>query len=213
MLKLLSVLALSSNAKAQKLPIKKQGNETSCALYRALNGSPAENISKVMDLLGGVEKLIGEDDVVIIKPNVQWWNQGASNLSAFMRFVELIMFRPGGFKGEVVLAENCHRGASPWKHAGWLHEFSRNSDLRGIKNYTDLAESLKKKYGDKFSVCHWVDVDASAKRIYRASDKSGYVYCDGTFGVPLISCDNGLRDNDYRATIMSYPVFKTDKGK
>jgi hypothetical protein len=212
MLILLSFLPLGRNASAQKLPAKKQGDETVCTLYRALNGSPAENISKVMELMGGIEQFIGEDDVVVVKPNVQWWNQGASNLSAFKRLVELIMSRPGGFSGEVVLAENCHRGTSPWKHAGWSHEFSRNSDLNGIRNYNDLSEIMKKKYGNRFSICHWVDVEAGGKRIYNLSDGTGYVYCDGTSGVPLISCDNGLKNNDYRATIMSYPVFNTDKG-
>ena len=31
---------------------------------------------------GGIEKIIGAGDIVVIKPNVQWWNQVAPNLSA-----------------------------------------------------------------------------------------------------------------------------------
>lgn len=86
-----------------------------CTLYRAINGKPHENLIKVIELMGGIEKIIGSADVVVIKPNVQWWNQGAPNLSTVEAFVDLIMDRTGGFYGEVVLAENCHRGPKPWE--------------------------------------------------------------------------------------------------
>ena len=43
-------------------------------------------------------------------------------------------------------------------------------------------------------------------------DGTGYVYCDGTGGVPLISFDNGQKGNGFREVIMTYPVFQTDKG-
>ena len=115
---MMSTLPFLNKAWANKLPAKKTGNETSCPLYRALNGSPEENISRVIELMGGIENIIGPDDVVVIKPNVQWWNQGVPNLAALSEFVEIIMNRPGGFNGEVVLGENVHRGAEPWKHAG-----------------------------------------------------------------------------------------------
>jgi len=36
-----------------------------------MNGSPSENLTKVFELMGGVEKIIGSGDVVMIKPNVQ----------------------------------------------------------------------------------------------------------------------------------------------
>jgi hypothetical protein len=42
---------------------------------------------------------------VVIKPNVQWWNQGAPNLLALKTFVDMIMDRPGGFSGEVIILQ------------------------------------------------------------------------------------------------------------
>lgn len=180
--------------------------------YRAVNGKPATNLAKVIEMMGGIENLIGADDVVVIKPNVQWWNQGAPNLAALKHFVDLVMGRPGGFRGEVVVAENCHRGASPWQHAGWTRAFERNSDLTQIHNMNDLTGQLKRKYGNGFSTCHWIDVDAGGKRVYGPSEVNGYVYCDGSGGVPLITCDNGAKGDDFRATIMTYPIFMTDKG-
>lgn len=209
-----SMLAFSTKSFAKSMPVKKKTEEVRCTLYRALNGTPQENLHKVVELLGGVEKHIGADDVVVIKPNVQWWNQGAPNLSALKAFVDMIMNHSGGFNGEVVIAENCHRGITPWKsmHSGWAPRFSWNSDIQDINNFNNLSTHLKKKYADRFSVCHWIDVDGGSKRVCSPADGTGYVYCDGSGGVPLISCDNGASGNDYRAVIMAYPIFKTDKG-
>jgi hypothetical protein len=181
-------------------------------VYRSVNGTPAENVRKIFELFGSVERCIGPDDLVVIKPNLQWWNQGAPNIAAVEGLVTLIMERPGGFRGEVVLAENNHRGADPWNSAGWKTGFKRNSDLPDVTNFIELSSLLKNRFKDRFSVCHWIDVSAGGKRVYGPQDGPGYVYCDGTGGVPLISMDNGLTGGDRREVIMSYPVFKTDRG-
>lgn len=207
-----SVLALGPEVLSDVPIPRKYTEDPSCTLYRAINGSPPMNLAKVIEMMGGIEKVIGPDDVVVIKPNVQWWNQGAPNLTALKALVDLIMNRPEGFKGEVVLAENCHRGASPWQRGGWAHGFERNSGLPKINNMNDLAGLLKKNYGTRFSTCHWIDVSFGARRVFGPSGGSGYVYCDGSGRVPLISCHNGARGDDHRSTIMTYPIFKTDKG-
>jgi hypothetical protein len=210
----IAAFAIGCDASDQRLPAKKQRAETSCDLFRAVNGSPADNLTKVIELMGGIQKIIGPDDIVVIKPNVQWWNQGVPNLSAMKRLVDLIMSRSGGFGGEVVLAENCHRGSRPWEHksSGWVPRFVRNSDLDNIYNYGDLSSDLKRRYGDKFSTCHWINAKSGGRRAYGPADGPGYVFCDGTGGVPLISYDNGLEGDDLRAVIMTYPIFQTDRG-
>lgn len=212
-------MTLSSLSFARKIfagtpPYRKRTGEECCILYRAINSMPDLNISKLIDLMGGIEKLIGSDDIVVIKPNVQWWNQGAPNLSSLKRFIELIMERSGGFQGEVVIAENCHRGKSPWTSmsSGWAQPFQLNSDIPGIDNFNDLCVLLKKKYDSRFSVVHWIDVDDGGRRVFSPQDGDGYVYCDGTRGVPLIKCDNEVFGEDLRETIMTYPIFTTDKG-
>jgi hypothetical protein len=190
------------------------GNPASAVIYRSLNGTPRQCMKKVIETMGGIEKIIGSEDVVLIKPNGQWWNQGAPNLSAFMQLVEMIMDRPGGFCGEVVIGENCHRGASPWTavSSAWASRFERNSDDAQVRNFNDATARMKKTYGDRFSVCHWIDVDAGGQRVVGPSEGAGYVYCDGSAGNPLIKLDNGLAGEKYRATIMTYPIFKTDHG-
>ena len=109
-------------------------------------------------------------------------------------------------------AENCHRGEDPWKDGGWAHEFLRNSDLKDANNFNDLSAILKKKYGDRFSTCHWVNADRGGARICNPSKGTGYIYCDGTGGVDLISFHNGAQGDDYREVIMTYPIFKSDRG-
>jgi hypothetical protein len=182
-------------------------------VYRGINGTPGENLLRVIDLMGGIEKVIGFADVVVVKPNVQWWNQGASNLAALSALVDLIMKRPGGFKGEVILAENCHRGSSPWRSEGWARSFDRNGDLLGISTMSGLASALKNRYGSRFSLRHWIDVGAGGKRVSGPWDGEGYVFCDGSRGAPLITCENGVEGPNRRVTIMTYPISRSDTGK
>jgi len=200
---------LTKSSSPRKITIGSQS-----IIYRSLNGTPSENLTKVVELIGGIDKIIGEDDVVVIKPNVQQWNQGATNLSALKTFVDLIMNHPSGFYGEVIIAENCHRGKELWKSetSGWKKNFERNSDIKGINNFNDLTSLLKKTYGNHYSTCHWIDVAYGEKRVFSPADGTGYIYCDGTGGVPMISLDNGETGDDFREVIMTYPIFKTDKG-
>jgi hypothetical protein len=206
--------ALGGAASAAPEPLNASGEkDAEQTLFRALNGPPAENLAKVIDLIGGIETLIGDEDVVLLKPNVQWWNQGAPNLAAVERLVELIMARPGGFRGEVVLAENNHRGAKPWEHAGWRTPFARNADLEGVATYGALCERLQRRYPDRFAVCHWIDVAAGGRRVHGPAEGAGYVWCDGTGGVPLLQLENGAMGDKRRAVIMTYPIFATGSGR
>ena len=207
-------LAFGRSAAAGEPDFQKRTIDPTSKVFRAVNGKPHQNMAKVIELMGGIENLIGKDDIVVIKPNVQWWNQGAPNLQVMKTIVDLIFARPGGFTGEVVMAENCHRGDKPWESmaSGWAQGFSLNSDLSSIENYNDLCRALKKRYDIRFSTVHWTDVDAGQRRVFSPADGTGYVYCDGTKGVPLLSLDNGVPGEKKRSVIMTYPIFKTDQG-
>ncbi len=191
-----------------------QDKDPLCTIFRAVNGSPDENIKEIAEMMGGIEKLIEPDAIVLIKPNVQWWNQGAPNLAALKALVDLIINRIGGFKGEIVIVENCHRGAMPWKslYSGWGPSFERNSDVPGVRNVSELCAHLKGRHGARFSTVHLVDVASGAKRVFSPDEGEGYAYCDGTGGLPLIKCDNGAAGSSLRSTIMTYPIFRTDGG-
>ena len=202
-----AVLAACGEKNGNKPRPRDLGEPAAAVVYRALNGSPADNLEMTLSLLGGVEALIGEDDLVILKPNLQWFNQGAPNIAAMDRLVALIMTRKSGFRGEVVIAENTHRGQRPWEKSAWAVPFKRNSDLPGIDHYGDLVRSLKQRYGDSFSVCHLIDISSGGQRVFSPADGPGYVVCDGTHGVPRLLFTNGLSGSRGRRVVLSYPIL------
>lgn len=209
---LAALLLVSCSKRKSQTPRRKPMKEKMAAVFRAVNGSPSANMEKVISMMGGIETLVGTDDIVIIKPNLQWFNQGAPNILAMNTLITLIMEKKTGFKGEVVIAENVHRGPKPWETGGWSCLFNRNSDIPGISNYNELAARLKERYGNRFSVCHLVDIGKGTKRVYSPSDGPGCVLCDGSGDIPLLSISNGLTGKDRRDVIMSYPILKTDRG-
>ena len=82
-------------------------NTLKASVFVAKNGTPAENVAKVIEMrFGGIENFIGPDDVVVINPNGQWINQGGSNCACCMGLIDLILNRPGGFSGEILFVEN-----------------------------------------------------------------------------------------------------------
>jgi hypothetical protein len=190
-------------------------NPPPCTVCRAVGGSPGDNLRTVLDMAGGAASIVGSEDVVVIKPNAQWWNHGGASLAALEALVEAVVERPGGFRGDVVIAENCHRGKAPWTRprTGWAGRYLWNSDLPGIENLNGLCRRLKERYGERFSAVHWINVDAGGRRVRSPGEGEGYVYCDGTGGVPLLECGNGRSGKGGRRTVMTYPVFRTDSGK
>lgn len=56
---------------AKQQSLKETSDNPEVTVYRVVNGRAETNLEKVIELLGGIEKIIGADDVVVIKPNVQ----------------------------------------------------------------------------------------------------------------------------------------------
>ena len=63
-------VALGQKSFAKPLPLRKKADEVRSTVYRAVNGMPGDNLTKVIEMMGGIQKIIGFEDVVIIKPNV-----------------------------------------------------------------------------------------------------------------------------------------------
>ena len=207
-----SGLSFLPNQLASGAISRKRFTDTKATVFRSVNGTPVANLDNVIEQMGGIEKLIGKNDIVVVKPNVQWWNQGATNISALNRVVELIFQQFPGFQGEVIITENIHHGKEPWEHGGWARSFERNVEAEHLLNYNDLAASLKNTYGNQFSVVHLINAKGGGRRVYSPSEGFGYVYCDGTNGADLIKFDNGASGDLYREVIMTYPIMVTDKG-
>ena len=108
-------------------------------LWVARGGSPADNVDAVMDKLGGIEQVVGKEDVVLIKVSAQWWNQGMTNVAAVKRVIEHVLEIPG-FRGEVIVFENAHfrmPDGSGLARA-WVYPSERNVDVPGWNKLGDL---------------------------------------------------------------------------
>ncbi len=126
------------------------------AVYLSRNGTPAQNVAKVIDMrFGGIENFIGHDDVVVINPNGQWGNQGASNCACCMALIDLILTRPGGFDGEIIFTENTQfRSTGFWTAAGV--ELEHN----GPYNFNDMiAHYQNNGYSNVKGVRLWRNQD------------------------------------------------------
>lgn len=59
--------------------------------YHAKNGSPGENLAKVIEMMGGIDSVIVPQYTVISKPNAQWWNLGTSNTDTLRACIEPVL--------------------------------------------------------------------------------------------------------------------------
>jgi hypothetical protein len=114
-------------------------------IYVGKEQGPAGNVDAALGKIGGIGKVIGADDIVVIKVSAQWWNQGMTNVAAVRRAIEHVLEIPG-WKGEVVVFENTHfvvpdkkpddpsRGLT----RAWSHPSDRNVDVNGWNKLGDL---------------------------------------------------------------------------
>jgi len=107
-------------------------------VYTAKGAAPDAMIDAVLDKVD-VAKLVGIDDVVIIKVSAQWWNQGMTNVAAAKRVIERVLARPG-FTGEVVVFESTHFRLADGSglSRAWTRPSERNVDVPGWTKLGDL---------------------------------------------------------------------------
>jgi hypothetical protein len=139
----------SFSATPALLPHDPETDRTS--IYVARDAGPSRNVDVVLDKLGGIGKIVGGDDVVVIKVSAQWWNQGMTNVAATRRVIEHILELPG-WKGEVVVVENTHfrfldkavddptRGLT----RAFTHPSEVNVDVPGWNKLADLGPHFAK---------------------------------------------------------------------
>jgi len=86
-------------------PLKQLPPQQPAIVFKATDEDPALATRKLLNSLGGIESLIEKDDIVILKPNSQWWNQGMTNTDVMAEFIEQVL-QIKGFAGEVIIADN-----------------------------------------------------------------------------------------------------------
>ena len=168
-------------------------------IYVARNGTPEENVRRVVEMMGGIEKLIDPDDIVVLKPNSQWWNQGMTDTDAMKGFVELVLARPG-FEGEIIIADN-HQYQED-NSRGWTTD-----SPSGTYNLNGLVGHFQERGFRNVTKCHWhcagpnrglVQGDAHGDSVVEGPwEGDGYVW----------RRDMIYRASSGRRTMITYPVF------
>jgi hypothetical protein len=75
-------------------------------VYKVMNGADCfQNIAKLWELLGGPAAYINPTDVVVIKANGQWPNQGYTHTGCIKGVIDSILAIPG-FSGEILICDN-----------------------------------------------------------------------------------------------------------
>jgi len=109
-------------------------------VYVARYGTPVINVQAAINLAGGIESLVDYDDVVVLKPNGQWRKQGYTNTECMKALIDLILNRPGGFGGEVIIAEHVHRPPPPASNNAMSGSYCWNiSPSNRNNNWPDMS--------------------------------------------------------------------------
>ncbi|MCJ8502103.1 DUF362 domain-containing protein [Desulfatitalea alkaliphila] len=139
-------LAHAGNNVTQQYPLG-VGPDGRSRVYLAQGDTPENNMAAILDALGGIEQFIGPEDIIILKPNSQWWAQGMTNTNTMKAFMETVLAIPG-FSGEIIIADN-HQFAEP-NSRGWTTE-ERNGDF----NYNELVAHFQDRGHPNVTKYHW----------------------------------------------------------
>jgi len=185
-------------------------------IYLASARTPYDNLGKILDMMGGIDKYIGKKDIIIIKPNAQWWNQGRTNLAAIKSFIDHIL-KIEGFDGEVIIAENNHfmdnslPNDEKDNNRGWTHLSLINGSINGKKyNFNTLIEEYNNSGYKNITKYHWRDGGIkdniwgngqNGGIVTSVAEKDGYVWTKDDY---VCSGFWGLKKWYVK---MSYPVF------
>ncbi len=137
--------------------------------------------------------LIGPQDVVIIKVNSQWDERGGTNTDLVRGIIESILKHPGGFTGEIVIADNGQAQAGSNGSGGSLDWKSSNAQDR-TQSMQKVADSFSGR--GRVSTALWDRITTTRVGEYSEGDaRSGYVV--------------GSSPSPDTKLVVSYPKFQT----
>ena len=96
------------------------------------------NVQAAFNLAGGIQRFIDQDDVVILKPNGQWPNQGYTLTQSMKALIDVILIRPGGFNGEIIIAEHVHSDHTTAMGGSYTGQKVKTIFLPNLNNHGSL---------------------------------------------------------------------------
>lgn len=176
-----------------------EGNNGLSSVYLAQDGSSEDNLENALDMMGGIQKYINKNDIVVIKPNAQRYNQGMTNTDSMRAFIDLVL-GVDGFSGEIIIAENHQHHED--NCCGWS-----TTQSNGKFNLNELVEHYNSRGHENVTKYHWhvagkcsypLEGDAQGdSRVRGPEDGDGYVWME----------DNYYLAPSGRKCLMTYPVF------
>jgi hypothetical protein len=116
------------------------------------NGGWAANMGKLLEMLGGITRYVAPSDVVVIKANAQWPNQGYTHTGCIKALIDAVLAIPG-FSGEVLICDNVQTYGEP----GQLGFDTNSRDHNWPDhNYNSLAADYQSR-GQPVAVKQWTN--------------------------------------------------------
>jgi hypothetical protein len=80
-------------------------------VYKVQNATlaPDFGISQLLGMMGGIGQFVNPTDVVVIKANAQWPNQGYTHTGCIKGVIDAILAIPG-YSGEIIICDNLQSG-------------------------------------------------------------------------------------------------------
>jgi len=140
--------------------------------------------------------LIAPDDVVLLKINCQWAERGGTNTDLIRNVIQAIVEHPGGFTGEIIIADNGQAQFGSERRGGSLSWANANSADRRT-SVMDVVRSFQAR-GYRVTGVLWDDFTSVRVNEFSAGDnRNGFVVDDFVHST-------GLN--------ISYPKFTTEYG-
>ncbi|TFG08771.1 DUF362 domain-containing protein [Candidatus Heimdallarchaeota archaeon] len=220
------------------LPISSQlTSEEPLADIYLVNGREVAHIANLIDLMGdnnlsfyksdilanntSVEGLIASDDVVLIKNNCQWPQRGGTNTDLIKELIEVILNHPGGFVGEIVIADNGQgRGSMNWDQSNaeiksqsirevvkmFSNEYNVSAYLWDNIRYNEVEEYIDGNMNDGYVKNSTADAQTEICVTYPKFESD--------FGTK-ISFKNGIWNGTHyqkKLKVINMPVLKSHSG-
>lgn len=173
--------------------------QQSTKVYKSAGEDTRGITRRLLESLGGMESLIGKEDIVILKPNSQWWSQGMTNTDVMAEFITQVLNMPG-FGGEIIIADN-HQDIE-LNSRGWTTD-----KPNGRFNLNDLVQYFNDGGHPNVSKYHWnpagpnpmpLQLRGSGDSVVKhPSEGDGYIWPQDLY----YECPHGNR------SVLAYPIF------
>ncbi|MDR2102830.1 MAG: DUF362 domain-containing protein [Treponema sp.] len=129
--------------------------------------------------------LIGNEDVVLIKINSQWDERGGTNTDLLKGLIEYILNHPGGFTGEIIIADNGQSMFGSRRSGGSLDWENTNSRDK-TQSAQDVADYFDRQ-GRRVSGVLWDRMTRTQVAEFDTGDnRDGFVVEEGVQSTGLV---------------------------